>query len=216
MHSLGRCAASQGDWSWERFGRVLGKLRKKFWRTRVERPGDYMKPGPGKSIEHETNMLQKSCKMAPKWLRELPREPEEHGTHHGNPILPSREPPKSPLEASGSGKSILSVPSGGPWAEKWSDFTLPEAPWEGPGEPSGRHFGNIFAARPAGMQKVRNSTNVRYFWRLFFSAFFMFFLRLPRGAGARAHLENIGFGVEGMQNFACRPLSRGTRRQHNS
>ena len=163
----------------------------------MERAGDYMKPGPGKSIENETKMRQKSFKMAPKWLRELPREPEEHGTHHGNPILPSREPPKSSLEASGSGKSILSVPSGGPWAEKWSDFTLPEAPWEGPGEPSGRHFGNIFAARPAGTKKVRKRSIFLDMFDVVFMLFLVVLLRLPRCAGASAHLEKYWFSPGG-------------------
>ena len=103
-------------------------------------------------------MLQKRSKMAPKWLPEPPRGPHEHGTQHGILILPPRELPKSPLEASGSGKSILSVPSGGPWAEKWSDFTLPEAPWEGPGEPPGRHFLKLFEVGPVGTKKVRKTS----------------------------------------------------------
>ena len=174
-----------------------------------------MKPGPGKSIENETKMLQKSFKMAPKWLRELPREPEEHGTHHGNPILPSREPPKSPLEASGSGKSILSVPSGGPWAEKWSDFTLPEAPWEGPGEPPGRHFGSIFAARPAGMKKVRKSHLSICFDDVLKCFFYVLSSPYPRRRRKSVSSKNT-FScamnrVEGVANFACQPFSRGTK-----
>ena len=142
-------------------------------------------------------MFQKTSKMAPKWLPEPPRGPHEQGTQHGILILPPREPPKSPLEASGSGKSILSVPSGGAWAEKWSDFTLPEAPWEGPGEPPGRHFRSIFAARPAGTKKVRK---IRMFLDIFDVAFMLFFvvlLRLPRCAGASAHLEKYWFSPGG-------------------
>ena len=36
------------------------------------------------------------------------------------------------------------------------------------------------------------------------------FLRLPRCGGASAHLEKTGFRMESIQNFACRPFSRGT------
>ena len=129
---------------------------------------------------------------------------------------PPRSRPGEALGGPGAPKKIVVGSLGASWGEKLVDFTLPEAPREGPRAAPGGHFGSIFAARPAGMKKVRKSTNFLYFWRLFLSAFFMFFLRLPRGAGARAHLENIGFGVEGIQNFACRPLSRGTKKQQNS
>ena len=81
------------------------------------------------------------------------------------------------------------MPSGGPWAEKWSDFTLPEAPWEGPGEPPGRHFGIIFAARPAGTKKVRKNSICLYMFDVVFILCCMFLLRLPGDAGASAYLE---------------------------
>ena len=140
----------------------------------------------------------------------------------GGPWAPTLlpEPPRSPLGEAlgrpGASQKLFLAAWGSPWGEKLIDFTLPEGPREGPGGAPGGHFGSIFAARPAGMEKVRKSSFFLDLLRSFLSVFFMFFLRLPRGAGARAHLENIGFGVEGIQNFACRPLSRGTKKQHHS
>ena len=45
--------------------------------------------------------------------------------------------------------------------------------------------------------------------------FFYFLLHLPRGAGARAHLEKTGVREEGIANFACRTFSRGTKKTTN-
>ena len=74
---------------------------------------------------------------------------------------------------------------------------LPEGPREGPGEPPGRHYGTIFAARPAGTEKVRK---IRIFLDMFDVVFMLFLavlLRLPRCAGASAHLEKYWFSPGG-------------------
>ena len=39
------------------------------------------------------------------------------------------------------------------------------------------------------------------------------FLRLAGGAGARAHGEKNGNGVEGVALFACRPFARGAKKR---
>ena len=70
---------------------------------------------------------------------------------------------------------------------------LPEGPREGPGEPPGRHYGTIFAARPAGTEKVREIRNVLDLFDVVFMLFLAVLLRLPRCAGASAHLEKYWF-----------------------
>ena len=103
----------------------------------------------------------------------------------GGPWAPTLlpEPPRSPLGEAlgrpGASQKLFLAAWGSPWGEKLIDFSLPEAPREGPGGAPGGHFGSIFAARPAGMKKVRKSTNFLYFWRLFLSAFLCFFFAFP-------------------------------------
>ena len=92
---------------------------------------------------------------------------------------PPRSRPGEALGGPGAPNKFVVGSRGASWGEKLVDFTLPEAPREGPRAAPGGHFGNIFAARPAGMKKVRNSTHVRYFWRLFLSAFLCFFFAFP-------------------------------------
>ena len=72
---------------------------------------------------------------------------------------------------------------------------LPEGPREGPGEPPGRHFGSIFAARPAGTKKVRKINMFLCIFDVVFMLFLAVLLRLPRCAGASAHLEKYWFSV---------------------
>ena len=74
---------------------------------------------------------------------------------------------------------------------------LPEGPREGPGEPPGGHFGGIFAARPAGTEKVRKISNFLYMFDVVFMLFLVVLLRLPRCAGASAHLEKYWFSPGG-------------------
>ena len=74
---------------------------------------------------------------------------------------------------------------------------LPEGPREGPGEPPGRHYGTIFAARPAGTKKVRKISIFLDMFDVVFMLFLVVLLRLPRCAGASAHLEKYWFSPGG-------------------
>ena len=47
---------------------------------------------------------------------------------------------------------------------------------------------------------------------MFLVAFYVVFLRLAGGAGARAHLEKTGFRMESVAIFACRPFARGAKK----
>ena len=87
----------------------------------------------------------------------------------------------------------------------------PGAPREGPGGSPGGDFGNILAARPAHTKNFKKIL-IFYFYVVFFNLFFTVLLRRPRGAGARAHLEKIGFREECIAFFASRPLARGTKK----
>ena len=129
---------------------------------------------------------------------------------------PSRSPPGEALGRPGASRKLLLAALGRPWGEKLIDFTLPGTCLEGPGGALGRHFHSFFAVGPAGAKKVRK---LHVLGNVFSSSFYVFCLSLVRltgGASASAHLEKPRFGVEGMQNFACRPFSRATKKQHHS
>ena len=114
-------------------------------------------------------------------------------------------------------KSLLAA-WGPPGAESWSISCLrgvPGRPPEGPGEAPGGHFGDIFAAGPCGTKKVRNFKEFSTFLEGVFGSCVFRFLRLPGGAGARAHLEKRGFHVESVAFFACPAFARGTKKRRN-
>ena len=140
----------------------------------------------------------------------------------GNPWAPTLlpEPPRSrPGEAlgrPGASQKLLLAALGHPWGEKLIDFTLPGICLEGPGGGLGGYFQSFFAAGPAGAKKVRKMHVLGIVFSSIFYVFYLFLVRLTGGASASAHLEKPRFGVEGMQNFACRPFSRATKKQHHS
>ena len=96
-----------------------------------------------------------------------------------------------------------------------AQFWLPGRPPEGPGEAPGGHFGGIFAERPGGTKKVINLSEFSLFLAPFFGCILFQFLRLPGGAGARAHLRKTGFHSEGVAFFACPAFARGTKKRRN-
>ena len=77
----------------------------------------------------------------------------------------------------------------GALGRKVERFYPPGGSWEGPREAPGRHFGSIFAARPAGTKKVRNISIVLCIFDIVFMLFVVVILRLPRCGDASAHLE---------------------------
>ena len=54
-----------------------------------------------------------------------------------------------------------------------------------------------------------------YFLKLFLHAFSAFFFAVAAAPAQERTLENIGFHSERIANFACRPFSRGTKKQNN-
>ncbi len=112
--AVGAGSASVASLSLESVASTLEQLRNVIqnnWEKRVGERSKVCATGPCNSIENASKMHRKSSKMAPKWLPEAPQEPNEHETQHGNPILPSREPPKSPLGAVlGPPGSLLAPP----------------------------------------------------------------------------------------------------------
>ena len=75
---------------------------------------------------------------------------------------------------------------GASWGEKVVDFTLPEAPREGPRVALGGHFGSIFPGGSPGTRKVRKNNKNSMFFEVDLACDFLFFLGLRRGAGANA------------------------------
>ena len=169
---------------------------------------------PGQMSPRNRRMIRKSLqnpsKMAPKWLPGgLWAASGAQGVSEGA----SRSSFEGSWGALGGSWGLLGsllAPLGVVLGLPRCPRRLPEGPREGPGEPPGRHFGSFFAAGPAGAEKVRKHMFASFLMTNF-SVFFMFFHRLTGGAGASAHLEKTRFGVEGIQNFACRPFSRGTK-----
>ena len=53
----------------------------------------------------------------------------------------------------GAPKKVVVGGLGASWGEKLVDFTLPEAPREGPGGVLGGHFGSFFAVGPGVTKK---------------------------------------------------------------
>ena len=104
-----------------------------------------------------------------------PQEPNEHETQHGNPILPSREPPKSPLEAILGPPGSLLAPPGSLLGSILAS--------------RGAHFGGFGISFLRLPYKVRNLMIFTDCWKLFSDDFCVWFLCLAGGAGASAHLE---------------------------
>ena len=103
-------------------------------------------------------------------------------------LLPEapRSPPGGALWRPGGGKKFVVGAFGASWGEKVVDFTLPEAPREGPRVALGGHFGSIFPGGSPGTKKVRNTINFSMFFEVDLACDFLFFLGLRRGAGANA------------------------------
>ena len=99
------------------------------------------------------NGSKNGSKMAPKWLQNGSLEAS------GRPLGPdpaSRAFPERPGEAlarPGASQKLSLAALGRPWSEQLIDFTLLEAPREGPGGALGGHFGSFLAVGPAGTKK---------------------------------------------------------------
>ena len=109
----------------------------------------------------------------------------------------------------------LLAPLGVAWGLPRYPRRLPEGPREAPGEPPGRHFGSIFAARPTGTKKVRKISMFLYIVDVIFMLFLWFFFAFPAAPAQARTLRNIGFHPEGIAKIACRPLTRGMEKQQN-
>ena len=147
--------------------------------------------------------------MSPKWLpkwsqneaKMIPWRPL--GGFRAPAVFP--EPPRRPPG------EALGGPKGG-LGRKVDRFYPPGASPGGSRRGSGRSFWEHFGCRPCRHEKSKkhkifdNCEGV-------FKCRFLFFRRVAGGAGARAHLENSGVRVGRVTNFACRPFSRGTRKQ---
>ena len=112
------------------------------------------------------------------------------------------------------------VAPGGSWGRLEAVLGLPgapvpEGPREAPGGALGGHFGGHFCSRALRHEKTWKINKLTQFSKGVFTRDFKTFLRLAGGAGARAHLENIGFRLEGVAILAYRPFSRGTKKQGN-
>ena len=133
--------------------------------------------------------------MVPKWLPEGPPEPKPAFEAF---LVRSGAARGGSWGLLGSLLAPLGVVLGLPRCPR----RLPEGPREGPGEPPGRHYGTIFAARPAG---TKTSKKISMFLDMFNVVVFMLFLvvllRLPRCAGASAHLEKYWFSPGGYCKF---------------
>ena len=130
----------------------------------------------------------------------------------------SRGSPEPSWRGSGATRGCLKIRCwrlGGLLGRKVGRFHASGGPPEGPGEASGDHFGGIFAERPGGTKKVINLSEFSLFLAPFFGCILFQFLRLPGGAGARAHLRKTGFHVEGVAFFACPAFARGTKKSRN-
>ena len=143
--------------------------------------------------------LQNEAKMAPKWLPGGPPEPR-----------PAFEAfmVRSGAARGGSWGLLgsLLAPLGFVVGLPRCPRRLPEGPREAPGEPLGGHFGGIFAARPAGTEKVRKISIFLDMSDAMFMLFFVVVLRLPRCAGASAHLEKYWFSPGGYCKNRLSPI----------
>ena len=112
----------------------------------------------------------------------------------------SRGSPEPSWRGSGATRGCLKIRCwrlGGLLGRKVGRFHASGGPPEGPGEASGDHFGGIFAERPGGTKKVINLSEFSLFLAPFFGCILFQFLRLPGGAGARAHLRKNRFSRGG-------------------
>ena len=135
----------------------------------------------------------------------------------------SRGSPEPSWRGSGAARGCLKISCwrlGGLLGRKVGRFHASGGPPEGPGEASGGHFGGIFAERPGGTKKVINLSEFSLFLAPFFGCILFQFLRLPGGAGARAHLRKTGFHVEGVafshvRRLRAEPTREGTLKKSN-
>ena len=117
----------------------------------------------------------------------------------GGPWAPTLlpEPPRSPLGEAlgvpGAPQKIVVGSLGASWGEKLLDFTLPEAPREGPRAAPGGHFGSIFAARPAGTKEARKISIFPLFFEVVFKCVFMFFFAFPAAPAQERTLKILVF-----------------------
>ena len=132
--------------------------------------------------------------MAPKWLPEGPPEPKPAFEAF---LVRSGAARGGSWGLRGSLLAPLGVVLGLPRCPR----RLPEGLREGPGEPPGRHFGSIFAARPAGTKKVRKIGIFLCMFDIVFMLFVVVILRLPRCGDASAHLEKYWFSLGGYCKF---------------
>ena len=138
-------------------------------------------------------LLQNPSKMAPKWLPGgLWAASGAQGVSEGA----SRSSFEGSWGALGGSWGLLGsllAPLGVVLGLPRCPRRLPEGPREGPGEPPGRHFGSIFAARPAGTKKSKKQIIFLDMFDVIIMLLFVVVLRLPRCAGASAHLEKYWF-----------------------
>ena len=121
-------------------------------------------PGGRKYMPNLLKINQNGSKMAPWRPLGVPWAPT---------LLPepSRSRPGEALGRPGASQKLLLAALGRPWSEKLIDFTLPEAPREGPGGALGGHFGSFFAVGPAGPKRKQEKFKKLCFLELFLHAF---------------------------------------------
>ena len=135
-------------------------------------------------------------------------------------LLPEapRSPPGGALGRPGGPHKFVVGGLGASWGEKLVDFSAPGGPREAAGGSrggSGRPFWRHFCSRALRDEKSDKLRRFSTFLAVLFGCFLFRFLRLPGGAGARAHLEKTGFRMEGVAFFAYPAFARGAKKRRN-
>ena len=155
--------------------------------------------------------VQNGGKMAPKWL------PGGLWATLGRRLCFQRLP-GALLEGLWGGpgvpKNSLLAPWGPPGAKSWSISCFRGAAGGSRGG-FGRPFWRHFCRKAWRHEKSHKFIRIFFILAPFFGCILFQFLRLPGGAGARAHLRKTGFHVESVAFFACPAFARGTKKRRN-
>ena len=168
---------------------------------------------PGRS-KINRRRLENLPPEAPKWCQNgskmAPRRPPGAEAGFGGLCGPLRGGPGRLLGPSG-------VALGASWGRRGPPKVSPEAPRGSPGgsrRASGTSFWKHFCSRACRQEKSKKNKHVLTICRCcFYIVVACVFFTFPAAAAQARTLRNIGFHSEGIANFACRPFSRGTKKE---